>query len=235
MVRCLAVALGAALATAGIAATARSQDNALTAEEARDGWTLLFDGRTTDGWMTPLGEPLPPTHVQEGCLNPHPTNYMLVLREPRENFVLRLDFKIAPGVNSGVFFRTTPLAPRPPKDLGYNGLEVAIDDTRDAGTHDTGALYDLAAPARNAMRPAGEWNRLVLSCDGPLVAVELNGEPVNRLNLDEWTEPYRRPDGSRHKFDIAFKDHPRLGYVGLQDHGGPCWYKNIKLKRLPAR
>jgi hypothetical protein len=52
------------------------------------------------------------------------------------------------------------------------------------------------------------------------------------MNLDEWTKPNRRPDGSEDKFDVAYKDHPRFGYIGLQDHGSPCWYKNMKLKPL---
>ena len=46
--------------------------------------------------------------------------------------------------------------------------------------------------------------------------------------------PNKRPDGSTHKFTgTAWKNHPRHGYIGLQDHGSPCWYKNIKL--LPLR
>jgi hypothetical protein len=42
-----------------------------------------------------------------------------------------------------------------------------------------------------------------------------------------------RRDGTPHKFDTVFRDHPRRGYIGLQDHGSPCWFKNIKLKPLP--
>ena len=49
---------------------------------------------------------------------------------------------------------------------------------------------------------------------------------------DADAEKNKRPDGSAHKFDIAFKDHPRTGYIGLQDHGQNCWYKNIKLLPL---
>jgi hypothetical protein len=60
----------------------------------------------------------------------------------------------------------------------------------------------------------------------------LNGEPVTRADLDFFTAPHKRPDGSAHKFDVAFKDHPPRGYVGLQDHGRPCWFKNIKLKPI---
>jgi len=96
--------------------------------------------------------------------------------------------------------------------------------------HDTGAVYDLSPPVRNAMKPAGQWNHIQITCDGPKLLVELNGEQVNSLDLDQFTEPFIRPDGSRHKFDVAFKDHPRKGYIGLQDHGQDCWFKNIKLR-----
>lgn len=211
---------------------ARGEENRLSPQEVDAGWELLFDGKTTQGWMTPKQQPLPASHVQDGTLNPHPTDYMLVLEKPRDSFQLKLQFKLSKGCNSGVFFRTTPLARRPPKDLGYNGLEVAIDDTQTAGTHDTGAIYDLQAPRRNAMKPAGEWNDLVLTVEGPRVRVEVNGELVNELDLDDFPEPHKRPDGTRHKFDIAYKSHPRLGYIGLQDHGGNCWYRNIKIRDL---
>src|SRR5262249_48091525 len=98
--------------------------------------------------------------------------------------------------------------------------------------HDTGALYDLVKPSKNVMKPVGEWNHIVITSKGPKIAVELNGEVVTRADLDEWTKPNRRPDGTEHKFDVAYKDHPRHGYIGLQDHGGDCWYKNIKMRPL---
>jgi Domain of Unknown Function (DUF1080) len=219
-----------ALATA----TARPGDNALTEQEQRDGWVLLFDGQSTKGWMTPKGKPLPDSHIQDGALNPHPCDYMLVYEKPLGDFVLSLDFKISPKCNSGVFIRTSPLTPRPGKDVGFNGLEIAIDDTRTAGFHDTGAIYDLVKPKANAMKPVGEWNHLQVTCDRNRIEVEVNGQLSTRMDLDEWTEPNRRPDGSEHKFDIAYKDHPRQGYIGLQDHGGDCWYRNIKLRTLEA-
>ena len=160
---------------------------------------------------------------------------MLIHQQVWSDFVLSLDFKISPRCNSGVFFRTFPLTPRPGKDVGFNGLEIAIDDTQAADIHDTGAIYDLVKPAKNAMKPVGEWNRIVLTCDNHLVTIELNGETVTRMNLDEWPEANKRADGSSHKFDVAYKTHPRHGYIGLQDHGTDCWYKNIKLKPLTER
>lgn len=221
---CLAMALGIS--------SARAADNELTAEEKAEGWILLFDGATLNGWMTSSGEPsqMP---VEDGCINPHKCGgYMMVHQQPWSDFVLACDFKISQGCNSGIFIRTFPLQPRPGKDVGYNGIEVAIDDTWGAGFHDTGALYDLVKPARQVRKPTGEWNHIVITCDTNTIEVELNGEKVTRMDLDQWTTPNLRPDGTPHKFDVAYKDHPRKGYIGLQDHGAPCWFKSIKVKPL---
>ena len=220
-------------AVVAAASPAPAADNELTAKEKADGWLLLFDGKTLDGWMTSSGKPSK-TPVDDGCINPHKCGgYMMVHQEKWENFALALDFKISKKCNSGVFVRTGSLEPRPGKDVGFNGIEVAIDDTAGAGFHDTGALYDLVKPTKNAMKPAGEWNHLVVTCDRAKITVELNGEVVTRADLDEFARPNRRPDGSMHKFDVAYKDHPRKGYVGLQDHGSLCWFKNVKLRPLP--
>ncbi|MBL8815395.1 MAG: DUF1080 domain-containing protein [Planctomyces sp.] len=209
-----------------------SAANQLTEQEKQDGWMLLFDGKSTRQWMSIEEKPLAETHVQDGALNPHPCKYMLVYEKPLTDFVLQLDFKLTSKCNSGIFVRTSSLKPRPGKDVGYNGIEIAIDDTTTAGFHDTGAFYDLVAPNTNSMKPAGEWNHVQITSNGAVMEVEINGVPVNRINLDEWKSPGKRPDGSDHKFDTAWKDHPRTGYIGLQDHGSDCWYRNIKLKHL---
>ncbi len=213
-------------------ASASATDNSLTDQEKKDGWLLLFDGQSTKGWMTIKEKPLPDKHVQDGSLNPHPCDYMLIHEKVWENYKLSLEFKISPKCNSGVFVRTFPLMPRPGKDVGFNGIEIAIDDTKTAGFHDTGAIYDLVKPTKNAMKPVGEWNHIVITSDRNILAVELNGETVSRMNLDEWPEPNKRADGTAHKFDVAYKEHPRKGYLGMQDHGSDCWYKNIKLLPL---
>ena len=207
-------------------------DNTLSEAERADGWQLLFDGKNYTGWMN-SDETAPRTPVRDGALNPHRAGaYMLVHKDKWENYVLALDFKISPHCNSGIFVRTKSLEKRPRYDVGFNGLEIAIDDTLTAEYHDTGALYDLAKPTRNAMRPVGEWNHIEITSKDSLIEVVLNGEKVNTIDLATFTEPNKRPDGTPHKFDVAWKDHPRAGYIGLQDHGSPCWFKNIKLKPL---
>lgn len=216
-------------------ASAHAADNQLTDQEKKDGWQLLFDGTTTKNWISIKNEPIAQANVQDGSLNPHPCNYMLVYEKPLTNYVLALDFKISKKCNSGIFFRTSSLTPKPGYDVGFNGIEVAVDDTTGADFHDTGAIYDLVKPKKNAMKPVGEWNHFVLTSKNNLVMIDINGERVNEIDFDQWSEAGKRPDGSNHKFNfIAYKDHPRTGYIGLQDHGSDCWYKNIKLKVLPA-
>jgi hypothetical protein len=214
------------------ASRAAVADNALNETERQDGWILLFDGKSLAGWMTSSQKPSQ-RPVEEYAINPHKCGgYMMIHDKPWGDFILALDFKISKGCNSGVFVRTFPLTVRPGKDVGFNGLEVAIDDTTGTGFHDTGAIYDLVKPRKNAMKPVGEWNHMVITCDKNLISVELNGDTVSQMDLDQWTSKNTRPDGSEHKFDVVYKDHPRSGYIGLQDHGGECWYRNIKLKPL---
>ena len=213
-------------------ATAEQTDNALTPEEKEAGWILLFDGESLDGWMNDTGEPSR-RPVEEGSINPHNSGaYMVVHKEMWENYILSLDFKISPGCNSGIFVKTFSLESRPDSSVAFNGIEIAIDDTTEAGYHDTGAIYDLVKPTRNAMKPAGEWNHTEITVNRNIISVNLNGEAVTRIDLAEFTEPHTRPDGTRHKFDVGYKDHPAKGYIGLQDHGADLWFKNIKLKPL---
>jgi hypothetical protein len=223
------LALPAFVISSSIAAAA---DNEISAAEQKEGWIQLFDGKTLNRWMTSDWQ-LSKGPVEDGSINPHnAAAYMMVYEEPWENFVLVLDFKISPHCNSGILLRTTPLRAYPGWDVGYNAIEVQIFDSKEAGYYDTGAIYDLSKPTKQAMKPAGEWNHIEIKCDKNLIDVVLNGEHVNHVDLDLFTQPYLRPDGTKHKFGFAYKYHPRLGYIGLQDHGANCWFKNIKLKPL---
>src|SRR5215510_11761003 len=166
------------------ASTLSAADNALTDQEKKDGWLLLFDGKTHSGWIN-SDRTAPRTPVEDGALNPHKAgHYMLVHTQQWENFVLSLDFKISKGCNSGIFIRTYSLTPRQKKDVGFNGMEIAIDDTTPAGYVDTGAIYDLVKPSRMAMKPVGEWNHVEITSDKNLIEVALNGELVTRMDTD---------------------------------------------------
>jgi hypothetical protein len=189
----------------------------------------IFDGSSPAGWILCDKTPLSSPHIQADGLNPHGTGSYLVVHETKAaNFELDFDYKLTKGCNSGVFLRVSDL-----KNPVYTGLEIAIDDTTGTGFHDTGAFYDLVPPKVNAQKPVGEWNHMTIAALGPKITVTLNGTEVSKIDLDQWTDPGKRPDGSHHKFSkVAIGKLPRTGYFGFQDHGNNCWYKNIKLKDL---
>ena len=194
---------------------------------ADDGSITLFDGKTAKGWRTNTGKPLPKANVQADGLNPHDSGgYIVVHEKPLGDFVLDFDYKLSKGCNSGVFVRVNDL-----KDPVMTGLEIAIDDTKGHGLHDSGAIYDLVAPKSNAQKPVGEWNHMTIVAQGPIIGVILNGEPISNINLNKFDKAGKRPDGSDHKFEkVNFKALGRTGYFGFQDHGQDCWFKNVKVK-----
>ncbi|MCL2329726.1 MAG: DUF1080 domain-containing protein, partial [Phycisphaerae bacterium] len=116
-------------------------DNSLSQLEKAAGWQLLFDGKTLNGWKTDkLQESKVP--VEDSCIQPHGSGaYMMVNEQQFGDFILSLDFKISKGCNSGIFVRTSPLDVPAGYDVGFNGIEIAIDDTTTATMHDTGAIY----------------------------------------------------------------------------------------------
>jgi hypothetical protein len=210
----------------------RAGDNELTAQEKSDGWELLFDGKTLEGWSNNNAKPIPANAVQEGAFNPHLAGSYVPYFSTRKfgDFVLALDFKVSKGCNSGVFFRMAD-----PKDPVQSGFEIQLLDSAgkaSVGKHDSGSLYDAVEPSKNAAKPAGEWQHMEITAKGSAIVVALNGEKVVDADLDRWTEAGKNPDGTKNKYKKAWKEMAREGYVGVQDHNHDVWFKNIKIKPL---
>lgn len=151
-------------------------------------------------------------------------------KETYGDFILDLEFMLTYETNSGIFFRTADI-----KDCVQTGIEVQVCDSYSVaqpGTHDCGAVYDCLAPKKNMVKKPGEWNRCTITCLGNIIYVILNGEQIIDMDLRHWTEPHKNPDGTKNKYNAPFKDRPRAGHIGFQDHGHPVWYRNIKIKRL---
>ncbi len=143
------------------------------------------------------------------------------------DFILDFDFMVQERTNSGVFLRAGD----------HNWLpwaEVQIEDSygKEISRHICGAIFDIQAPAVNAVRPAGQWNRMTISAQGAAIIVLLNGHKIVDINLDNWTQVGQNPDGSANKFEVAYKDLPREGVLGFQDHrdGTKVFYRNVKIK-----
>lgn len=212
-----------------IAGCAIAGNNALAPAEKDAGWRLLFDGKTLDGWKaTGNAEGW---IVQDGVIaNTLKGGGCLATNEKYGNFKLSAEFKMDKNCNSGIFFRWANL-----NDPVQTGIEMQILDSYGKDKpdkHDCGAIYDCLEPSKQAAKPAGEWNKIVLTCRNNMVWVDLNGKRIIYMNLDRWTTPHQNPDGTRNKFNTAYKDMPRVGYIGLQDHGHKVWFKNIKIKAL---
>ena len=192
---------------------------------------VLFDGKDLSAW-----HPASNWKVEDGVLTlkertdrqEHNDNYLWT-KQKYSDFVLDLDFKIVPGVNSGVFLRTSDV-----KDPVQTGIEIQVsgsDPKRPLGRSSIGGIYDLVAPAKYAAR-LGDWNHYTITCKGSKISVVLNGEQTSEADLSQWVEAKKNPDGTPNKFTRAAKDFAREGYIGLQDHGTPAWYKNITIKKL---
>ena len=152
-------------------------------------------------------------------------------KEPYENFILDLEFKVAKESNSGVFLRSGNT-----KDT-LAALEVQVHESEDGALYGmVGAIYNAQPPAKKMQKPVGEWNRFTVTCNGSHVSLVFNGEEVWNIDLDAWKEPHQNPDGTKNKFPSALKDFSRKGAIGLQGlHGkaqAPVWYRNVKIKEL---
>ena len=184
---------------------------------------LLADG--LDNWT--LGKK-GAWKLEDGVLSPsdEPGGYVWT-KESYGDFELSLEYKTSEKCNSGVFFRTDP---KNPVQGGFE-IQVASPGLYN-GKNVVGALYDAKAPSKAAAKPDGEWNRMVLTCRGAKVMVQLNGETVLEADLDQWTTANKNPDGSRNKFKTALKDLPRTGHIGFQYHGHPVWFRDVTVKAL---
>lgn len=148
------------------------------------------------------------------------------------NFILDLEFKVAKESNSGVFLRSGNT-----KDV-LAALEVQVHESEDGALYGmVGAIYNAQPPSRKMQKPVGEWNHFTITCNGGHIDLVFNGVEVWNVDLDNWKEPHKNPDGTANKFAKALKDFSRKGPLGLQGlHGkaqAPVWYRNLKIKELP--
>ncbi len=238
MTRRATLFLSLALALTGGAACGasgeREQDamNTLTAAERAQGWRLLFDGTTTDGWRGFRRADMPGGwQVVDGALTRVAAAGDIVTVEQFADFELALDWRLEPGGNSGIFFRATEEVSQIYE--GAPEMQV-LDDERhaDGGSRLTaaGANYGLHPAPRGVVRAAGEWNHVRIIVRAAHVEHWINGVKVVEYELwsPEWEELVR---GSK------FAAWPRYGratrgHIGLQDHGDRVAFRNIKIREL---
>ncbi len=206
-------------------------------EPSSGDWIVLFDGTSTDHWRGYRKDHLPSAWViEEGTLAFKPGSGEggdIITRDQFGSFELELEWKVAPGGNSGIFYLVTES-----EDYDYvwlTGPEMQILDNAahpDAQyeKHRAGDLYDLIASRVDASKPAGAWNqvRIVLK-DGHLEHW-LNGQKVVETQL--WTPAWDQLVAKSKFRDMEGFAKARQGHIALQDHGDPVWFRNIRVRPL---
>jgi cytochrome c len=217
--------------------------NTLTKQEEKDGWKLLFDGKTLKGWRNfkskTIGEAW---SVTDGAIHLNKTQKEgfqvkgggdIVTENEFENFELSIEWKIAPCGNSGIIFNVVE-APEY-QYVWQTGPEMQVLDNAchpDAKIekHRAGNLYDLIASSTESVKPANEWNVAKIVSNKGHLELWLNGvkQVETTMFTPEWEAMIK---GSKFK-DMPGFGKSKKGRISLQDHGDLVWFRNIKIKEL---
>jgi len=207
--------------------------------------TFIGSAQQSDEWRPLFGDDLSDADFPEGvwiC-----EDGILTASEDRciwtkrdyENFILDLEFKHGVGGNSGVLVYCVDTENWVP-----NALEISIIDHRSEKWKDvppywlSGAVFGLMPPVEQRLKKAGKWNRMIISCMGQHVTVELNGKLVTDMDKSLWTDEKYNPDGTEITPWLVssrlFADLPTKGKIGLQGKhaDAPIWFRNVRVKEL---
>lgn len=210
------------------------------APSAEAQWQYLFDGTSLDGWRLFNGDKLPESWIiEDGSLKSLGKGGdiggdIVYATKPFGNFELELEWKIAPGGNSGIFYHvlegeqySAPYFNAPEYQvIDQLGFPEKLEDWQSIG-----ADYGMYTPDyQGVVKPAGEWNtsRIVFTPDS--AAYYLNGKKT--VSFVPWSDDWKQRRETGKWKDFPDYGHEKTGLIGLQDHGSFVWYKNIKVREL---
>jgi hypothetical protein len=220
--------------------TSKTADTNVAAvkDSATDGWQVLFDGKTTNGWhsygLSTVGTGW---KTADGALyvdTTHNDNRDLVTNEEYENYDLKLEWKIAPRGNSGIIFNVKEDTTKY-KHTYETGPEMQVIDNDGHADgkikkHRAGDLYDLISSNQEPVKAVGEWNEAEIILNKGKLDFFLNG--VNIVSTTMWDDNWKKMvAGSKFKSMAGFGTYT-IGRIALQDHGNMVSYRNIRIKKL---
>lgn len=211
--------------------------NTLSDAEKAEGWTLLFDGKTSTGWRGYKKAEFPKDGwvIENGTIK-HiggKGGGDIVTTEQYDNFELKIDWRVTEGGNSGVIYRVT-------EDHNYpweTGPEMQVlDDSKHADGKKpktrAGTLYDIIPCAVDVSRPPGEWNTAKLVANGTKIQHWLNGFKV--VDIDTSSDEYKKAHAASKWPGMKDYNTRKKGHIDLQDHGDTVEFRNIKIRRAGA-
>ena len=200
--------------------------SAFTSSHSEAGFESIFDGKTLDGWNL-LGKKGAGYTVSGGAITcSRGSGGNLLYERELTDFVLRFEFKLEAGSNSGLCVR----CPMSDKDLAYAGNELQIIDNSAERYKDIkswqkhGSLYNVQGARTGSLKPVGQWNRQEVTVQGTTIRVVLNGTTI--LDVDT-----SQVDNAE-----TLAKHPGLkrgsGHIGFLGHNEPVQFRNLRVKRL---
>ncbi len=211
--------------------------NTLTDQEKQEGWKLLFDGTTLNGWRSYLKDTITGWIVEEGTLKAlgkgGDIGGDIISEDQFENFELKMEWKIAPEGNSGILYLVV-------EDTSYTAVyetgpeyQLLDDEGFPEPLEDwqlTGANYAMHVAKDKELKPVGEWNTAKIVMDHGHVEHWLNGKKV--VEYEMWSEEWKELVQAGKWKDYPGYGSAKKGHIALQDHGSFVWFRNMKIREL---
>lgn len=212
--------------------------NQLSAEEAQNGWKLLFDGKTLDGWRSFQNDSLKAWAVEDECIAKVGDGNDIMTKDEYENFELKLEWKISPEGNSGVFYHvvegnhktTYETAPEMQIIDAATGRYAAGGSSPVTDKQKSGANYDLHPVDKDYTKPVGEFNEVHIICNNGKVQYFLNGNKT--ADFEMWTPEWNKLVKESKFGKMKGFGEAKKGYIAMQNHGDKVWFRNIRIKVL---